>query len=39
MEIFGKEISKKEIVEKTGDISQLGGIKYYQFIDGKAPAG
>jgi hypothetical protein len=34
MEVFGKEISKKEIVERTGDISQLGGIKYYQFIDG-----
>ena len=34
MKIFGKEISKEEIQQKTGDISQLGGIKYYELIDG-----
>jgi hypothetical protein len=34
MEIFGKSISKKEIQQKTGDINQLGGIKYYENIDG-----
>jgi hypothetical protein len=34
MKIFGTGASKKEILEKIGDISQLGGIKYYEFIDG-----
>jgi len=34
MKIFGKELSKGEILGKIGDISQLGGIKCYQFIDG-----
>ena len=34
MKIFGKEISREEIHQKTGDISQLGGIKYYEMIDG-----
>jgi hypothetical protein len=34
MEIFGKNISKREIQQKIGDISQLGGVKYYEFTDG-----
>jgi len=34
MEIFGKNYSKEELVKKTGDISQFGGIKDYQFTDG-----
>ncbi len=34
MNIFGKEISKEEILQKIGDISQLGGVKYYELIDG-----
>jgi len=34
MEVFGREISRKELQQKIGDISQLGGIKYYEFIDG-----
>ena len=34
MKIFGKEISRDEILKKTGDITQFGGIKYYEFIDG-----
>ena len=34
MKIFGTEISKREVLKKVGDISQLGGIKYYEFIDG-----
>jgi len=34
MKIFGKDIKKDELNKKIGDISQLGGIKYYEFIDG-----
>ncbi len=34
MKIFGQELSKKEILEKIGDISQLCEIKYYEYIDG-----
>ena len=34
MKIFGKETSRDEILKKTGDITQLGGIKQYEFIDG-----
>jgi len=34
MEVFGKNLSRNEIIKKIGDISQLGGIKYYEFIDG-----
>ncbi|MHB8279268.1 MAG: hypothetical protein ACYDIA_16685 [Candidatus Humimicrobiaceae bacterium] len=36
MNIFGKDLSKNEIIKKIGDISQLGGIKSYEFSDGKA---
>jgi len=31
---FGQDLKKEEIKQKIGDISQLGGIKYYEFIDG-----
>jgi hypothetical protein len=34
MKIFGKEISRKELQQKTGDISQLGGVKYFELTDG-----
>lgn len=34
MKIFGKEISKQELQQKIGDISQLGGVKSYEFNDG-----
>jgi hypothetical protein len=34
MKIFGKQIPREEIQQKTGDISQLGGVKYYEMIDG-----
>ncbi|MGM0365091.1 MAG: aldose 1-epimerase family protein [Actinomycetota bacterium] len=34
MDVFGKSYSKKELVRKIGDISQLGGVKEYQFTDG-----
>ncbi len=36
MKIFGKDISKKELIRRIGDISQLGGIKYYEFLDGRS---
>jgi hypothetical protein len=34
MKIFGKDIKKKELLKKIGDISQLGGAKIYEFVDG-----
>ena len=34
MKIFGRDISRKEIQQKIGDISQLGGIQYYEMNDG-----
>ncbi|MHB8277244.1 MAG: aldose 1-epimerase family protein [Candidatus Humimicrobiaceae bacterium] len=34
MHIFGKDLGKEELLKKVGDISQLGGIKLYEFIDG-----
>jgi hypothetical protein len=36
MELFGKNLTKTEILKKIGDISQLGGVKSYEFADGKA---
>ena len=36
MEIFGKKYSKTELLKRIGDISQLGGIKSYEFSDGMA---
>ena len=34
MIIYKKKYTKKEILEKIGDISQIGGIKQYEFNDG-----
>lgn len=34
MNIFGDKIKRAELLKKIGDISQLGGIKSYQFDDG-----
>jgi len=34
MKLFGKEMSQKEIMDRIGDISQLGGIKSYELNDG-----
>jgi len=34
MKIFGKDTKRHQILEKVGDITQLGGIKYYEFADG-----
>lgn len=36
MKLFGKEYTKEELLKKTGDISQLGGVKQYEFTDGLA---
>lgn len=34
MQIFGLELKKPEILAKIGDISQFGGIKLYELING-----
>ncbi len=34
MKLYNEEISKKELLKKVGDISQIGGIKLYEMIDG-----
>lgn len=34
MKIFNKKYSKNELLEKIGNISQLGGIKLMEYIDG-----
>lgn len=34
MKIFGEEIKKEELIKMIGDITQLGGIKLYEYIDG-----
>ena len=34
MELFGNKMNKREVLEKIGDISQLGWVKCYQFTDG-----
>jgi len=34
MQIFGQELKKSEILAKIGDISQLGGIKLYELVNG-----
>ncbi|MHB1347817.1 MAG: aldose 1-epimerase family protein [Candidatus Humimicrobiaceae bacterium] len=36
MKLFGKEMSQKEIMDRIGDISQLGGIKSYELNDGSS---
>jgi len=35
MHIFGIDLKKEELLKKVGDISQLGGIKLYELVDGK----
>ena len=34
MEIFGRDLKKEDVLKKVGDISQLGGVKCYEFTDG-----
>lgn len=34
MKIFGRELKKEDVLKKVGDISQLGGVKCYEFTDG-----
>lgn len=34
VKLYNEEISKKELLKKVGDISQIGGIKLYEMIDG-----
>jgi len=34
LKIFGTEIDKNNILKRVGDISQLGGLKCYEFTDG-----
>jgi len=34
--LFGKEYSKKEFLKKTGNLSQIGGMKEYTFNSGRA---
>ena len=34
MDLLGKKYTKQEILERIGDISQIGGIKKYEFSDG-----
>ena len=34
MKIFGKNPKKHELLKKLGDITQLGGVKYYEYSDG-----
>ncbi len=34
MEIFGNNIGKEDLIKRIGDISQLGGLKQYEFTDG-----
>ena len=34
MKIYGNEITLNDLKKRIGDISQLGGIKFYEFSDG-----
>ena len=34
--LFGKEYSRDELLKRVGDISQLGGVKAMELVDGKA---
>ncbi len=36
MKIYGKNIQKEELLKRVGDISQVGGVKMYEFTDGLA---
>jgi len=37
--VFGKEYSRKELMKRIGDISQIGGINKHILNDGKAKGG
>ncbi len=34
--LFGKEFTRNELMQRVGDISQLGGIKQFEIADGRA---
>ncbi len=34
--VFGKEYTKRELLQRIGDISQVGGVKAIELVDGKA---
>mgnify|MGYP000864040372 FL=1 len=34
MKIFGNDFSREEIKKRTGDITQLGGLRFFEFSDG-----
>jgi len=34
MELFGKKIEKKELLEKIGNLNQIGGIQTFEYNDG-----
>jgi len=36
MKLFNKEVTREEILDRIGDLSQLGGIKSYELNDGSA---
>ncbi len=36
MKIFGNDFKKEEIIKRIGDISQLGGLRFFEFSDGMA---
>ncbi|HAX17665.1 MAG TPA: DUF4432 domain-containing protein [Actinobacteria bacterium] len=36
MKIFGNDFDRQEISKRTGDITQLGGIRFFEFSDGMA---
>ncbi len=36
MKLYGKDMDRKEILKRIGDISQIGSVKMYEFTDGLA---
>jgi len=34
IKLYGREYDKKELLKHVGDISQIAGVKYYEFSDG-----
>ena len=36
MKIFGNDFNREEIKKRTGDITQLGGLRFFEFSDGMA---
>lgn len=36
MKVFGKDLKKEELLKRVGDLSQVGGIKMFEFIEGSA---